>query len=170
MVFLERFDTEKRGYLKKEDIFRATKVYFRSSEQPTEEEISKLLAAAKGYSETAGIPLRRFASLWVKVLTRQQELIEECKSRLGWRGARMLIGGGWQRVRPTLLHLSGGQVAGHGQVPSRRRHGSQGDDEQHGQCRSSRKPVHADNMELRFFLPRRFSSSSFLPLFQITFL
>eukprot|EP00939_MAST-03C_sp_MAST-3C-sp1_P003300 g3300.t1 len=80
-ILLSRFAESRSGFLTANEIFRASKVLFRTAEQPTMEEIEKLLAATgsiKGSQKAIGIKVSAFFDIWVRVRRKQEELCKKC--------------------------------------------------------------------------------------------
>jgi len=78
-IILSRFDQEHSGHLTAMEIFRATRVLFRSAEQPTEEEIRNLLeATGSKNNKMLGIKISNFCDIWVQVIDKQNELSDRC--------------------------------------------------------------------------------------------
>jgi len=80
-ILLSRFDTSHSGHLTVNEIFRASKVLFRAAEQPTMEEIVKLLGATgsiKGNQKALGIKVSKFSDIWARVRRKQEELCKRC--------------------------------------------------------------------------------------------
>ena len=76
-VILARFDDECDGYLTEDQILRASKILLRSSEQPSMDEIKRMLKACKVKTK-AGIKITQFCAIWVRIVKKQEELSKQC--------------------------------------------------------------------------------------------
>ena len=76
-VILARFDDECDGFLTEDQILRASKILLRSSEQPTMDEIRRMLKACK-VKTSGGIKITQFSGIWVRIVQKQEELSKKC--------------------------------------------------------------------------------------------
>ena len=74
---IRRFDDECDGYLTEDQILRASKILLRSSEQPSVDEIKRMLKACK-VKTSAGIKITQFCAIWVRIVKKQEELSKQC--------------------------------------------------------------------------------------------
>lgn len=80
IVLLARFDSDADGYLTADEVMKATRVFLRRSEQPTEAEIGRLMdqVSVRHRKDKAGIKVQQFSKIWVAVLKKQEELSDKC--------------------------------------------------------------------------------------------